>query len=63
MPDTPTTPKANIKGCLSIILIIAGIAGLIYFVPQIAKELLGINPIDRQTIIIAILLLVMGGAK
>ena len=49
----PTPPKSTLKGCISILMIIAGITGLVYCLPAIYKAGRALNPTDRQTIILA----------
>lgn len=57
MNEPTTPPKANIKGCLSILLMIAGVCGMIYAVPALVAAFQKLNPTDRQTIILAIVII------
>jgi hypothetical protein len=54
---TPRTPKQNILGCLSILIIMAGVCGMIYAVPTLAAACQKLNPTDRQTMILAIVII------
>ncbi len=61
MQDKPK--PESLKGCLGILIMLAGLVGLIYSVPQLAKAIACINPIDRQTIILSAVLIIATGAR
>lgn len=53
----PAEQKSPIKGCLGLIIAIAGFCGLVYFIPGIYREVRTINPTDRQTIILSVVII------
>jgi hypothetical protein len=63
----PTTPKqdqkSTLKGCLGILIMIAGALGLIYFLPQLGRGVIALDPIDRLTIALSFVILAAARRK
>jgi hypothetical protein len=63
MPTLKQDPKSVLKGCISLFIMIATFCALIYFLPTLARKAVALNPIDRLTIVLSVVILAAARRK